>query len=196
MKVKDFEKCYKHLHKRVDGLMISKAGEYADDSDRIANFKQTTSLLNTNQLKVAITYWLKHVGSIVKIADDMDKGIYPTPELLEEKCGDLAAYSYLMYACGLEELETHNKICPVAAQEALQGASGSEDDSHTVSEKNFSENDDSLNFYNPYYERFKKREEELLKYHPENSPMLDTSDSITKTPRPNVLEDLNLRTNL
>lgn len=120
MKVQEFEQHYKHLKKHVDGLMISKAGEYADDADRIANFKQTTSLLNTNQLKVAITYWLKHVGSIVKIADDMDKGIYPTPELLEEKCGDLAAYSFLMYACGIEELETHGKMCPATAQEAIE----------------------------------------------------------------------------
>lgn len=109
MKLTEFEQHYNKLKDRIDNLMVHKAGEYADDTDRLANFKQTTSLLNTNELKVAVSYWLKHVGSIVKIADDIDKGVYPTPELLEEKCGDLVAYAYLMYACGLEIIEKHEK---------------------------------------------------------------------------------------
>lgn len=198
MRVQEFEKHYNKLKQRIDDLMIGKAGEYANDEDRLFNFKQPTSLLNTNELKVAILYWSKHVCSAYKIADDIDKGIYPTPELLEEKCGDLIAYAYLMYACGLEILEqVQNKNGSVASQNALQGTSKTEDDKDTVLaflDKNFSEKSDSLIFDNT-------RDEDLLKYHPEKSPMLDNNDSITKSPQitcsdSDTLDKLNLRTTL
>ena len=192
MKVQEFEQHYNKLKQRIDDLMISKAGEYANDFDRLFNFKQPTSLLNTNPARVALYYCSKHYCSLAKITEDMDNGIYPSEDLILEKCGDIISYSYLIYACVLEEIYKHS---PVASQNALQGTSKTEDDKDTVLaflDKNFSEKEDSLIFDNT-------REEDLLKYHPEKSPMLDNNDSITKSPKitcsdSDTIDRFNLRT--
>ena len=183
MKLQEFEQHYQDLKSHIDKLLLKKRAEYAnseDEGDRLSNFKQVISLFETNPAMVCMMYQSKHYASLVKICQDIDKGIYPTREILLEKAGDLVAYSFLLYAQLVELVETHNKICPVAAQEAPQAPSGPKDDSDTVS-----------NPEGPY-----RASERPLTAFPEKSPLLDTSDSITKTLRPDVLDDLNLRTNL
>lgn len=85
-------------------LLFSKAKEYANDTDRLANFRQPTSMMKTNQAKVCLMYDMKHIASIVKIAEDIDKGIYPSEEMLLEKVGDYVNYGLLFYANVLEAM--------------------------------------------------------------------------------------------
>lgn len=182
MKLTEFEQHYQGLKTHIDKLLLNKRAEYADsedEGDRLSNFKQVTSLFETNPAMVCMMYQSKHYASLVKICQDIDKGIYPTKEVLLEKAGDLICYSFLLYAQLVELLETHENICHVAAQEALEAPSDSKDDSksHPKNDENFSENEDSLNFHNPYRKQLDDSD-------------FDNSDSITKCPRVTVREAL------
>ena len=98
MDSKEFNQMYEYVEKHCRELLLGKAGEYANNQDRLANFKQPTSMMNTNQAKVCLWYAMKHIASIAKIADELDKGIYPSEELLLEKVGDYINYGFLFYA--------------------------------------------------------------------------------------------------
>lgn len=110
MIAKDFNSNTQHLLDLISEILISKQEEYAEggeQGDRLFNFKQATSLLNTNQARVCLMYATKHFASLAKISEDMDKGVYPSREILEEKCKDAAAYCMLLYSCILEEIDKH-----------------------------------------------------------------------------------------
>lgn len=110
MKAVDFEKHSKEIIDHCWSLLFSKSKEYADDGDRLFNFKQPTSLLETNPANVCLMYDMKHIASIVKIAKDVDKGEYPSKELLMEKVGDYINYGLLFYANMLEILDKHSLV--------------------------------------------------------------------------------------
>ena len=121
MRTAEFEQHYNKLKARVDDLMITKAKEYAQENgDRLWNFHQPESLIGTNPARVGFLYCTKHYASLAKITEDIDKGIYPTPELVAEKCGDIISYTYLIYACLLELIEAQNKNGSISNVEAPQ----------------------------------------------------------------------------
>lgn len=105
MKAQEFEHHSKEIIDHCWELLFSKADEYADGGDRLFNFKAPMSLFRTNPAKVCMMYDSKHIASMVKIAEDVDKGILPTRELLEEKVGDYINYGLLFYANMLEIMD-------------------------------------------------------------------------------------------
>ena len=109
MKAADFEKISKELMDRCWDIMFSKAKEYASDEDRLANFKQPTTLFHTNPAKIALFYDSKHIASMVKMADDIDKGVLPSKEFLMEKVGDYINYGLLFYGAVMEIIESNEK---------------------------------------------------------------------------------------
>lgn len=143
MKLQEFEQHYKHLCSLVDSVLIRKRAEYADtedDGDRLKNFKKATSTFGTNPLMICLYYASKHWESLEDIAENIDRGIYPTQELLDEKFQDMSAYMVLGYACAIEELEAYNRTRHNSHGEALQGASDPKNDIHTVSEPKVAQN--------------------------------------------------------
>lgn len=105
MNAKIFEKNSKDLLDHCMKLMFSKAQEYSGDEDRLANFKQPTSLFKTNQAKICLMYDSKHIASMAKIADEVDRGIFPSKATLTEKVGDYINYGLLFYCNMLELIE-------------------------------------------------------------------------------------------
>ena len=103
----DFEQYYTQVEAHCRELLLGKAAEYANNDDRLANFKQPTSMMKTNQAKVCLWYAMKHIASIAKIVDDIDKGIYPSDEMLMEKVGDYINYGFLLYA-NVKEIKENN----------------------------------------------------------------------------------------
>ena len=93
---------YKQLIDHCEELLIKKGEEYSSDNDRLMNFKQPCSLYGTNQLQTCLFYATKHFCSIIKIAEDINRGVYPSDELLLEKCGDWVNYGILTYANAIE----------------------------------------------------------------------------------------------
>lgn len=110
MNAEEFEKASKEVIDHCWGLLFSKSKEYANDNDRLKNFKMATSLFSTNQAKICLMYDTKHIASMVKIAEDVDKGILPTKELLMEKVGDYINYGLLYYANMLEILNKQGLV--------------------------------------------------------------------------------------
>lgn len=117
MNASEFEKYSEELIKHCWDLLFSKSKEYANDDDRLANFKQPTSLFKTNPAKICLMYDSKHIASMVKMAEDIDKGIYPTHELLKEKVGDYINYGLLFYGNMLELMGKKNEIVSFAIKD-------------------------------------------------------------------------------
>lgn len=109
MNAEEFEKHSEELINHCWGLLFSKSKEYANDEDRLANFKQPTSLFKTNQAKICLMYDTKHIASMIKMAEDVDKGVYPSKDLLMEKVGDYINYGLLFYGNMLELMEKHDE---------------------------------------------------------------------------------------
>ena len=109
MNAEEFEKYSREVIDHCWNLLFSKSKEYANDVDRLANFKQPTSLFKTNQAKICLMYDSKHIASMVKMAEDVDKGVYPTKELLMEKVGDYINYGLLFYGNMLELMKKRDK---------------------------------------------------------------------------------------
>lgn len=104
----NFEKNSKQLLGYCWNLLFTKASEYANDDDRLANFKQITSMMQTNPAQVAFWYDLKHIASLAKIVQEIDQGKIPTREYLLEKMGDYLNYGMLIYAAIIELIEEND----------------------------------------------------------------------------------------
>lgn len=100
-----FEENSKYVLNHCWNLLFGKAKEYANDEDRLANFKQPCSMMNSNPAEVCLWYDMKHIASISKIAKDINNGILPSREILLEKVGDYLNYGLLFYANVIEEIE-------------------------------------------------------------------------------------------
>lgn len=102
---KKFESLCRELLAKSEDTLLNKAHEYAVDEDRLANFRQPTSMMGVSPAEVCVMYQMKHIGSVAKIAKESSKGILPTKELLQEKCQDMLNYTLLFYATMCEMLE-------------------------------------------------------------------------------------------
>lgn len=109
MNAERFEEICKELLDKSDKTLFSKSKEYASDEDRLANFRQPTSMMNISPAEVCLMYQMKHISSIAKIAKESSQGILPTQELLQEKCQDILNYTLIFYAIVTEMIEKDNK---------------------------------------------------------------------------------------
>lgn len=105
MDAKKFEKICKDLLGEAQNTLFWKSQEYATDTDRLANFRQPSSLLNMSPAEVCFAYQMKHVASLAKIAKGSSNGELPTKEMLMEKCQDNINYTMLFYAAIMEMIE-------------------------------------------------------------------------------------------
>ena len=112
MNNKKFEKLSRELLDKAEATLFKKAGEYASNDDRLANFRQPTSMLNISPAEVCLMYQMKHIGSVAKIAKESSQGILPSKELLQEKCQDMLNYTLLFYATVTEMIEAQESSKP------------------------------------------------------------------------------------
>lgn len=84
-----FDELVAETVKQTADLLISKGAEYANDADRLANFKRNAEKNGQTVLEVWATYWGKHVDAIntymgrVK-ADAINRALYAEMELARE----------------------------------------------------------------------------------------------------------------
>lgn len=98
MDTKQFEKLCKELLDKAEVTLFARSHEYASDTDRLANFRQPTSMLGISPAEVCLMYQMKHIASVAKIAKESSQGILPSKELLQEKCQDVLNYTLIFYA--------------------------------------------------------------------------------------------------
>ena len=98
MKVPEFEALVEKRLEACRKLLGVKNKEYANDGDKLSNFKEAAALKGDTPEKALWGMWAKHIISIKKIVNDLDKGIVPTDALLAEKCADNINYTLLLEA--------------------------------------------------------------------------------------------------
>ena len=105
MNADKFEKLCRELLDKAEDTLFRKSKEYATDEDRLANFRQPTSMLGISPAEVCLMYQMKHIASISKIAKETSQGALPTKELLQEKCQDVLNYTLIFYTIVSEMIE-------------------------------------------------------------------------------------------
>lgn len=99
MNAKDFNEVVDLTMKATVGLLIVKGGEYADDVDRLANFKRGAALTGATPLQVAFIYASKHYDGIASYVRTVAEGQpRASSEPIEGRFDDLINYCILMKA--------------------------------------------------------------------------------------------------
>ena len=97
MNQQKFDEVLEHAQLRSRNVMSKKHDEYTTPDERFANFKQAVGLSYHNiPEKVAWEMMVKHLQSLKDIISNVEKGILPSVETLDEKCGDIHNYLYLL----------------------------------------------------------------------------------------------------
>lgn len=109
MNAKKFEELCKELLSKSNDTLFNKSKEYATDVDRLANFRQPTSMMGISAAEVCLMYQMKHICSIAKIAKESSAGVLPTKELVQEKCQDMLNYTLIFYTIMCEMIEEESK---------------------------------------------------------------------------------------
>jgi hypothetical protein len=92
---------------RINEILGSKAGEYADDADRLHNFKASASLQGITPIEALRGKMAKHTISIYDMI--ASKKAYPV-EKWDEKITDHINYLILLRALVVEEDEEDAKL--------------------------------------------------------------------------------------
>ena len=98
----EFDKFMDALYEECKGMRNTKGKEYAHAKDRFANFRRIAAELETTDLKVAYTYYKKHLDSVISYIKTGGQ-VYST-EPIRGRFVDLIVYSFLMAGMA-EELE-------------------------------------------------------------------------------------------
>ena len=108
----DFLALVEQFEAREHTLLYLKAGDYATDEDRLANFHQVGQFLEISMAKVALVYLLKHMQAIANAVIQPEiqatKWAWETPssgEGLKQRIADARNYLLLLAACIQEATE-------------------------------------------------------------------------------------------
>ena len=88
----------------IKKVLASKGDEYAR-GDRLSNFKRAATRMGCAPEKALMFFREKHECSILDIIDDLERGCYPSKELIDEKVGDSINYLILLKALMYERIE-------------------------------------------------------------------------------------------
>lgn len=98
MKQEEFDKLVSERCIKIQSVLTIKAREYARGDDRLHNFNRGAEISGTTRERVLHGFMLKHFISYLDMLDDLDKGIVPDPDTVDEKIGDIINYFILMEA--------------------------------------------------------------------------------------------------
>ena len=93
----EFDYLLKVILDRTTKVLKSKSDEYSTDADKLHNFKRAGAMLQCTPEKALVGMWTKHIISILDIVNMIEQHkIYPSKQLLAEKCGDSINYIILL----------------------------------------------------------------------------------------------------
>lgn len=94
---------------RIKNSLLVKGEEYrAGDKDVFHNFKRAGARRGITPEKALDGMLLKHEVSIGDIINNLDKGILPSKEMLDEKIKDIINYYILLENLIIERIENAN----------------------------------------------------------------------------------------
>jgi hypothetical protein len=88
--------------------LIKKGKEYRRNNDPLHNFRVAAKVNNTTEEKALWGFAVKHYVSFLDILNDIEKGLLPAEEVVDEKIGDLINYLILCEA-SIKEKINNNK---------------------------------------------------------------------------------------
>lgn len=95
MDAKEFEAAFEKLVDQSRNVLVEKAKEYADDKDRLHNFKMAANLVRGTPEQALWGFVTKHLVSLIDMIDSGN----PYPEAVwNEKIGDSVNYFILLRA--------------------------------------------------------------------------------------------------
>lgn len=80
---------------QIEEVLGKKALEYVRNEDRLHNFNVASRISNISREKALWGMGMKHLVSVIDIINDTVIDKYPTPEMVDEKFGDLINYLIL-----------------------------------------------------------------------------------------------------
>lgn len=83
---------------KIEETLSIKAKEYVRGDDRLHNFNRGAEISGISRERVLHGFMLKHFISYLDMLDDIDKGITPSAEYVDEKIGDIINYMVLLEA--------------------------------------------------------------------------------------------------
>lgn len=117
------DKFFKVVNNRLDNIVStlrSKGKEYSTVDNKLHNFDVGSKILGQSRERVLNGFMLKHYISYLDIIDNIDKGILPSEELLNEKCTDLINYFILFEASVIDKIN-NKKNLEIVSQYDLEG---------------------------------------------------------------------------
>jgi hypothetical protein len=99
----EFDAILENRITKIRETLKSKGKEYTH-GDQLSNFNRAAEMQGISREKALIGMWSKHVVFILDIVDEMDNGIMPLPQVLDEKITDAVNYLCLLEAMIIEDL--------------------------------------------------------------------------------------------
>ena len=101
----EFEKIIEAQFDSCRETLLKKAAEYADDTDRLHNFKIAAKLQGVTPLTALGGMMAKHTVSVYDLIQGHEDGLEIKKEMWDEKIGDSLNYLLLMQGLLAEERE-------------------------------------------------------------------------------------------
>lgn len=107
MNAERFDRVLREQLDRVENMLSSKASEYADDTDRLHNFRITSALQGITPAQACVALMSKHTVSVFDMV--RSGNAYPLDKW-DEKITDHINYLILLRAIVTEEDEVDEKL--------------------------------------------------------------------------------------
>ncbi len=89
---------------KIQITLVKKGKEYRRNNDPLHNFRVAAKVQNTTEEKALWGFAVKHYVSFLDILNDIERGILPKEEVVDEKIGDLINYLILCEASIKEKI--------------------------------------------------------------------------------------------
>ena len=104
-----FEQLVNDTLNQIKDTLLIKGKEYKRNDNIFHNFEEGSKRTGLIREKVLDGMLLKHEISIADITNDLEKGILPKIETIEEKFGDNLIYLILKKASIIDKIEIYNE---------------------------------------------------------------------------------------
>ena len=104
-----FEQIVDETLNQIRETLIKKGAEYRRNQDPFHNFNVGSRITGLIREKVLDGMLLKHEISIADMTNDLEKGILPKIETVEEKFGDNLIYLILKKASIIDKIEQYEE---------------------------------------------------------------------------------------
>lgn len=94
----EFDELVVKRTQQIEKTLVTKGKEYRRNNDPLHNFNVAAQVNNTTREKALWGFAVKHYVSFLDILNDIEKGILPKEEVIDEKIGDLINYLILAEA--------------------------------------------------------------------------------------------------